>query len=120
MQRAAVLIGVSRTGGMPSLQAVTPGIERMAAWTKAQGFSSVTVLTDDAEPVTVGQIQRAIGEVLAPGTTEQLVVYFAGHGVNIGRAEYWLLSGAPRWANEAVNVDASERLARYCGVAHVE
>jgi hypothetical protein len=119
MQRAAVLIGVSHTGDMPSLQAVTPGIARMAAWTQAPGFSSVTILTDDAGAVTVGQIQQAIGAMLAPGTVDQLVVYFAGHGVNIGRAEYWLLSGAPRWANEAVNVDASERLARYCGVAHV-
>lgn len=119
VQRAAVLVGVSRTGGLPALQAVSPGIEQMAEWTRAQGFTTLTTLTDDAGPVTAAQIQQAIGAVLASGTCEQLVVYFAGHGVNIGRAEYWLLSGAPTWANEAVNVDASERLARYCGVGHV-
>jgi hypothetical protein len=119
VQRAAVLIGVSRTGGLPALKAVTPGIDRMVAWARAQGFSSITTITDDAGPVTAGQVQLAIGAMVAVGTVEQLIVYFAGHGVNIGRAEYWLLSGAPTWANEAVNVDASERLAQYCGVAHV-
>lgn len=119
VQRAAVLIGVSRTGGLPPLRAVTPGIDQMTAWTTAQGFSTITTITDAERPVTVGQIQQAIGAVLYPGTLDQLVVYFAGHGVNIGRAEYWLLSGAPRWASEAVNVDASERLAQYCGVGHV-
>lgn len=33
--------------------------------------------------------------------------------------EYWLLSGAPRNPQEAVNVCASEDLARYCGIPHV-
>ena len=39
--------------------------------------------------------------------------------MNIGGAEYWLLSDAPTWADEAVNVDLSERFARRCGVPHI-
>ena len=34
-------------------------------------------------------------------TVEQLVVYFAGHGVNLSLTEYWLLSGVPEDSNAA-------------------
>lgn len=120
MERAAVLIGVSRSGGLPELQAVYPGIRSMEIWARQQGYGHVRTITDEGgREVTVEQVQLAIDDLLAPRTVQQLVVYFAGHGVNIGGSEYWLLSRAPRWANQAVNVDSSERLARHCSAEHV-
>ena len=52
-------------------------------------------------------------------TVEQLIIYFAGHGVNLSLSEYWLLSGSPEDSNAAVNVAGSMQLARYGGIPNV-
>jgi hypothetical protein len=120
MRRVAVVIGVSRTGGLPQLQAVESCVTDMVEWAEDQGFDAVRTLADThGSAVTISQIQQEIGTSLATGTVDQLVVYFAGHGVNVGQAEFWLLSRAPEWPNEAVNVEASKRFAAQSGVAHV-
>jgi hypothetical protein len=60
-------------------------------------------------------IARIVG---GPGV-DQLVVYFAGHGVNINRGEQWLLTDAPVRTSAAVNVSGSVELGRYSGIPHV-
>jgi hypothetical protein len=119
MERAAVLIGVKKTGKLRELKAATDGARAMETWARDQGVQHVKVLTDDAGPVEIGQIKRAIKEIVELGTVEQLIVYFAGHGVNIGYGERWLLSDAPDDPQAAVNVKGSEELARWCGIPHV-
>ncbi|WP_408999155.1 caspase domain-containing protein [Syntrophus buswellii] len=120
MERAAVLIGVSKTGNLPELQAVTPSVQRMTDWARRQGIDEghLQVLTDEKNPVTVEQVHSAITALVDRASVEQLIVYFSGHGINID-SEFWLLSGAPKNVNEAVNVEGSVRLARYCGISHV-
>src|SRR3954451_14876362 len=119
MRRAAVLIGVRESGDLPPLSAVLPGIRDVENWANAQRFETVRTLTDEHGKLGVRAIQDTIAELLDPGVLDQLVVYFAGHGVNIGQSEYWLLSDAPAYTNEAVNVAGSAVLARRCGVPHV-
>jgi hypothetical protein len=120
MQRAAVLIGVSKTGNLPPLQAVWPSVHDMAQWAESQGIPGKLMekVTDEKEPVTVDRIKSAIGKLVERTTVDQLIVYFSGHGFNI-EGEFWLLSGAPKDSNAAVNVEGSIRLARYCSVGHV-
>jgi hypothetical protein len=120
MQRAAVLIGVKKTGNLPELQAVSSSVNAMALWAKAQRFDEklVRVVSDDKGPVTAQQLKEEIGSLVDRGTVEQLILYFSGHGFNI-ESEYWLLSGAPKDTEAAVNVEGSVRLARYCGIGHV-
>jgi hypothetical protein len=91
----------------------------MQSWAREQGFATVTTLTDAVGRLPVRAVQDAIAEILRNGTIDQLVVYFAGHGVNIGRGEYWLLSDAPAYTSEAINVEGSAHLARACGVPHI-
>jgi hypothetical protein len=120
--RAAVLVGVSRTGGLPELQAVGAGLAVMERWALDQGMArdAVVMLSDmDGGEVDSAAFFRAVATITADPTLRQLVVYFAGHGVNNGRNEFWLLSGAPANPNEAVNVAASALLAEHCGVPHV-
>lgn len=119
MRRAAVLIGVRESGDLPPLSAVHPGICDVENWANAQRFETVRTLTDERGRLGVRAIQDTIAELLEPGVLDQLVVYFAGHGVNIGQNEYWLLSDAPAYTNEAVNVAGSAVLARRSGVPHV-
>jgi hypothetical protein len=118
MKRAAVLIGVDKTGNLPELKDAAKGTRRMKKWATQQGMDPITVLTDEHGPVDVGDIKKAIRKVVDAGA-DQLVIYFAGHGVNIGYGEYWLLSDAPVDSQAAVNVEGSNILARYCGIPHV-
>lgn len=120
MQRAAVLIGVARTGGLPELSAVQSGIARMAAWADAQGINGdrLVTLTDRDGKVRAHQVADAIERLIAPRTLDQLIVYFSGHGIH-NRGDLWLLSDAPKHTGEAINVEGSLQLARYCGVNHV-
>jgi hypothetical protein len=120
MERAAVFIGVKKAGDLPELQAVTSGVQQMANWASSQGIpgNRIKVLTDESGEVRAQQISDAIEEIVSLTTVEQLIVYFSGHGVNKG-GEYWLLSRAPGNGNEAVNVEGSVQLARYCGIGHV-
>ncbi|GKS65431.1 hypothetical protein YTPLAS72_27350 [Nitrospira sp.] len=123
MDRAVVLIGVSKTGDCPALQAVHPGVQRMAQWARSQGMTEenkrLRVLTDETAEVRAHQITDVIEAIVARTTVEQLIVYFSGHGVNNHYSEYWLLSRAPGNANEAINVKPSLELAKFCGIGHV-
>jgi hypothetical protein len=120
MKRAAIFIGVDKTGGLPVLKDAAKGAKRLAEeWAKEQPISKRKVLTDEKKPVTAGMIKAAVRDILKPGNVEQLFIYFAGHGVNIHRREYWLLSDADNDPQEAVNVTGSEDLARYCGIPHI-
>ena len=120
MDRAAVLIGVKRTGNLPELQAVYTGVQQMAEWATSQGITGdrLKVLTDKSEEVRAYQIKDAIKEFARQTTIEQLIVYFSGHGIH-NRGDYWLLSQAPHDSDEAVNVEGSAFLARYCGLGHI-
>jgi hypothetical protein len=120
MRRAAVLVGVERTGGMPRLFAAAEGARRMADWATAQKMDRVELLTDEnCGAVHIADIKQAIKDILAAGTVEQLLIYFAGHGVNIRYGEYWLLTDAPADTQAAVNVQGSIVLAQYSGLSHV-
>jgi hypothetical protein len=94
----------------------------MASWAVTdQGFakSKVRLITDEKKPVRARQLQDAINELLSGNDVEQLIVYFAGHGVNIGGSEFWLLSDAPGLTSEAVNLNGTADLAFRGTVSHV-
>lgn len=120
MERAAVLIGVRKSGDLPELQAVDAGVEAMRRWAQSQGIRHVASLTDKAgREVDARKIYDAVERMVQRPTIGQLIVYFAGHGVNNNQSEYWLLSGAPTNPNEAINVAGSALLAQRSGVPHV-
>ncbi len=118
MKRAAILIGVDKTGNLPELKDAAKGARQMESWAKRQRMDPIEVFTDECGRVYVKPISDAIDKIVETGT-EQLLIYFAGHGVNIQRNEYWLLSDAPRDTGEAVNVQGSVELARYGGISNV-
>ncbi len=123
MQRAAVLIGVDRTGFLPHLTDAARGARRMEGWLADQGLTDdkIIILTDEGgRKVTADSILSAITAIIdSDDRPDQLIVYFAGHGISLNYSEYWLLSDAPQVAHAAVHVAASEAVARYCGIPHV-
>jgi hypothetical protein len=62
MQRAAILIGVSKTEGLPELQAVEAGIAQMLAWAAAQHIDGdrLVALTDKRDKVRTHQVADAM------------------------------------------------------------
>ena len=120
MKRAAILIGVHKAKELPTLRAVLDGVRRMEAWARAQGMQDhIRVITDEDEEVTSGDVEMAVVETLETDGLEQLVIYFSGHGVNLGYSEYWLLNRAIQLPSQSVNVSGSVARAKHCGVKHV-
>jgi len=116
--RAAVVIGVNKTGNLPVLQAAVSGAKSVAAWLTDEGFD-VTLIVDDTQPVTASAIKQAVTALVDRGTLTQLIVYFSGHGMSFGYNEYWLLTGAPDDGNEAVSVMECWELAHKSGIPNV-
>lgn len=85
--RAAVVIGVNKSGKLPVLRAAASGAKSVADWLCAEGFE-VKLIVDENGPVTADAIKRAVFELVRRGTLSQLVVYFSGHGVCVGFYEF--------------------------------
>jgi len=123
MARAGVFIGVDQTGTLLRLNDAAAGAQRMHNWALAQGMADKThakLITDaGGKVVTPDLIYDAIMEIIDGPGVDQLILYFAGHGVNINRNEHWLLTDAPRKTSAAVNVTGSVDLARFSGIQHV-
>lgn len=118
--RAAICIGIDRAEGMAPLTAAARGAEEFARWAGAQGCD-VQVLTDQqGKEILLHDVFKAVRTVVEAATYAQLYIYFSGHGILIAPGtEYWLLSGAPRNPNEAVNLFRSIEDARRAGIPHV-
>src|SRR5437764_3289935 len=68
VKRAAVLIGVNRSGQLPELHDAVDGAKRMAAWAKEQGFDPILPFTDDdGDAVEIGDIKKAIFKIVDDG-----------------------------------------------------
>jgi hypothetical protein len=119
-RKAAIVIGVNKTGELPALSAAVTGAQEFAAWAKDQGWE-VKTLTDSAKRgVTIAAIKRAVLSFVKSRTYSQLLIYFAGHGILKGpNYEIWLLSGAPGDPDEAVNVSGSLWQARNARIPHI-
>jgi hypothetical protein len=119
MNKAAIVIGVNKTGGLTPLQSAAAEAERVARWLRAEGFE-VKTLTDAKRPVTSAAVVSAFEKVVTlPPRLHQLVVYFSGHGYWQSRSDIWLLSGAPTQPAEAINLRTAMDLARYSGIPNV-
>ncbi len=87
-KRCAVLIGVGKTGGLPSLLSPVPGT-KLIANLFAKNRYDVELVTDETEPVTATRIATAINKFIDQQAIKGyglLVVYFSGHG-------YWKNQG---------------------------
>jgi hypothetical protein len=123
MERAAILIGVDQVNGtsLDTLKAVGPGIKLMRDWSRGQqGMDGrVRTVPPARGKVTLHRVQQAVLEYVKLGFLDQLIIYFAGHGINIGFEEFWLLNDAGTNPTEVVNLPLTMETARYCGIGHV-
>jgi hypothetical protein len=124
INRAVLLIGVSRTGGgLVPLQAVETGLDDMQSWALGQGIAPASIgRFSDANGGQVRMrdlqdwVKQQNDDLQVP---EQLTIYFSGHGFHGAMGEFWLLSDAPANPIEAVSLASTEALARNCSFGHV-
>lgn len=95
----------------------------MYEWAVSQGIADKThaKLITDANDAVVDPdaIFDAIKEIIDGPGVDQLIVYYAGHGVYLNGSERWLLTEAPVKSYAVVNLLGSVELARRCGIPHV-
>ena len=118
MSRVAIVIGVNKPKAPAPLQGAVSDAIGFATWIEKQGFETVSFV-DDKNPVTLASIFAEVERVVNAGTYSQMVIYFAGHGLQNGGSEVWLLSGAPDNSGEAISVEASVMAARESGLTSV-
>jgi hypothetical protein len=123
MNRAAVVIGVNKTTGLPELTGAASDAVRFADWLTNQGYVTTKFVDrlDDgtAKSVTFNEIFAEVKRIVEAQTFSQLAIYFAGHGFQSNGSEVWLLSGAPDNAREAIGLEASVLAARESGLNSV-
>lgn len=118
-KKAAIVIGIGRTGGLVPLESPVPGAKQVADWLKGEGYK-VQCLTDETGPVTAEEVRKAIKKfVTLPPQFHLLVVYFSGHGYWQTRSDVWLFSEAPTNPDDAINLDGAIDLARHSGIPNV-
>ncbi len=119
MKKCAIIIGVNKTGGLPVLAAAVQGAKDFAEWAKSQKFD-VSLLTDESSPVRVEDIKKATKEYVDKRIYQQMVIYFAGHGIlKSPTEECWLLSNAPDDPDEAISSFTTGVFAKIVGIPHV-
>src|ERR1700760_2804696 len=119
MSRVAIVIGVNKPKSPGALKGAVSDAKAFADWIQKQGFEIATPFIDDQNPVTFANIFAEVQRIVDARTYSQAVIYFAGHGLQGGGSEIWLLSGAPDNPGEAISLEASVMAARESGLANV-
>lgn len=119
-KKAAVVIGVNKTGGRPVLSSAASSAKQVADWLRGESFEVKCLHDDDGGSVTKTDVEQAIEEfVTVPPKYHLLVVYFSGHGLWQARSDRWLLSNAATRGSEAINLLTAMDTARYSGIPNV-
>lgn len=117
--KAAVVIGVDRTGGLEPLACAAESAVEVGTWLRREGYK-VRVLTDANRPLHANRVKTALKKfVTNPVRFDLLLVYFSGHGSWHARSDRWLFSGAPEDGSDAINLEGAMDLARCSGIETV-
>ncbi|MEU0932903.1 caspase family protein [Embleya sp. NPDC005971] len=127
MAKAAVIIGVGKYRELTHLEGALNSAREMVQWFEGEGYEVHRFIDQplpDApvESIRAEALRECIQSLTMRGDVEQLVIYFAGHGVVMNPqrgSDLWLLSNCVDNPNEAVEVDYYQGWAQYCGIRHV-
>ena len=114
--RAAIVIGVDRSGSLAVLRAAVSGALAFADWLDDEGFDVERFIDGTNTKVKVDPVFEAVNRIVTRGIYEQLVIYFSGHGFLNSYRELWMLSDAPDNPNQAISLLECERLCKRTGI----
>jgi len=104
-RKACLAIGVGDAPPLTYLSGAVNGAEALGSWASKAGYETI-VLTDCMNPVRLLDIETALASLLPDNEpTDRLIISFAGHGLQRGLEDLWLLS---KWLqeNEAISIAA--------------
>jgi hypothetical protein len=87
MKKAALVIGVNKTGDLPVLRAAASSADEFATWAENSGFDLKLITDMHGKAVTLSEIKTAIKAFVDPPIYSQLIVHFSGHGLLRGDYE---------------------------------
>lgn len=118
--RVAIVIGVDKCVGFPVLDGAGQGAKDVAFWLRQDGYDVRTFIDElGTKPVRVAEIKDAVETIISNRNVQQLVVYFAGHGLITASDDVWLLSKAPNNSGETIGINSSYRAAKNCGIPNI-
>jgi hypothetical protein len=124
-RQVAIAIGVGLVEGndgpspLPLLSGARSGAEHFATWAQGQGFEVLSFIDTDSRSVALEDIRQGLEPAVRSGSLERLFVYFAGHGLGGFGDDVWLLSGAIRRRDEAIDVLTTRLDAKRSGIPHL-
>jgi hypothetical protein len=114
-----ISIGIDNSNGLTPLGAAVSGAKEFALWGRSQGYTT-DLFVDETRRVTQSEIFDKINEIVDSRTCDQLIVFFAGHGIlRSPSQEIWLLSNARGNPNESINLTGSIDNARTSGIPYI-
>lgn len=123
MIKHAVLIGVNEIPGLEYLATPSRYAIQMEDWAKSQGYLTSLFVDEPDGRAIAGKCGRT--EILATireivKDCDQLLIYFAGHGVEHSAGnDVWLLPGYQDDPNDCISLFLNKALAYSLGVSHV-
>lgn len=123
MIKHAILIGVNEIPNLEYLATPSRYAMEMQDWAISQGYRTSIFVDEPGDRAVTGNCVRT--EILATireivKDTDQLLIYFAGHGVEHSAGnDVWLLPGYQDDTSECISLFLNKALAYSSGVSHV-
>ncbi|KPE52949.1 MULTISPECIES: caspase family protein [Chryseobacterium] len=124
MTKHAILIGINQIPEMPYLASPSSYAIKMKNWAEGQGYITALFVDEPRGESTSGECTRTyilntVSTIIDEGT-DQLLIYFAGHGVERAAGEdIWLFPGYLRDTSESASVLSCQQRAYRSGIKHV-
>lgn len=124
MKKHAILIGINTIPDLGYLSAPTSYAVKMKAWAETQGYITHLFIDEPVDDLVSGKCSRidilAVTKKIIDDGCDQLLIYFAGHGVErtIGD-DVWLLPGYVDDPADCISIFLSQQLAFRTGIEHV-
>ncbi|AZB01817.1 caspase family protein [Chryseobacterium joostei] len=123
MNKHAILIGVNEVPHLDYLSTPSSYAIAMNDWAISQGFKTFLFVDEPDDRIVAGNcsrtdILRSIRGIIEE--TDQLLIYFAGHGVeSTATNDIWLLPGYKDDPSDCISISLNKALAYSSGVPHV-
>lgn len=124
MIKHAILIGINSIPELPYLSSPSKYAIKMKNWAQSQGYTTHLFFDEEDEEHVSGRCRRTdildVSMEIVDQGCDQLLVYFAGHGVELTAGDdIWLLPGYVDDGADCISILSCQQYAYRTGIKHV-